>query len=140
MLRFLQGRVLREAFLSGCRDASRSICITTYTFYPLLELRNSLEGKDCYIVVNFDSRLWRSRGELRKRINTFKGLASMRYHPMIHAKLAIFDSSTVIVSSMNLTRNSLYRMHEAGIITDVNDIVIQSLTYFDNLWKKSKVL
>lgn len=56
----------------------------------------------------------------------------------LHAKLYMFDSARVIVTSANLTDAGLSRNHEIGFVTDDVGIVSNCRQYFENLWRRTK--
>ena len=53
----------------------------------------------------------------------------------LHAKLYLFGSSRVIVTSANLTRAALDRNPEFGIVSQEPTSIATCRAYFDNLWK-----
>jgi hypothetical protein len=52
----------------------------------------------------------------------------------LHAKMYLFGSKRVIVTSANLTDAALLRNHEFGFVADEPDIVTHCREYFDRLW------
>lgn len=66
--------------------------------------------------------------------------------PRVHFKILVIDQKICYVGSANLTgagmgMKSLYRRNfEAGIITDVSDIVNAAIEEFDKVWRGSECL
>jgi len=56
----------------------------------------------------------------------------------LHAKLYLFGSSRVIVTSANLTRAALDRNPEFGIVSQEPTSIATCRAYFDNLWKRGR--
>lgn len=56
----------------------------------------------------------------------------------LHAKLYLFGSSRVIVTSANLTRAALDRNSEFGIVSQEQSSIATCRAYFDNLWKRGR--
>jgi hypothetical protein len=56
----------------------------------------------------------------------------------LHAKLYLFGSSRVIVTSANLTRAALDRNPEFGIVSQESTSIATCRAYFDNLWKRGR--
>lgn len=56
----------------------------------------------------------------------------------LHAKLYLFGSSRVIITSANLTEAALNRNQEFGIVSQLPDSIETCQTYFDNLWKRGR--
>jgi PLD-like domain len=54
----------------------------------------------------------------------------------LHAKLYLFGSSQVIVTSANLTQAALDRNQEFGIVSQDPASIATCRAYFDNLWKR----
>ena len=52
----------------------------------------------------------------------------------LHAKLYLFGSSRVILTSANLTEAALGRNHEFGLVSQDARVVADCRTYFDDLW------
>lgn len=52
----------------------------------------------------------------------------------LHAKVYLFGSKRVIVTSANLTQAALNRNHEFGLVSDNPDIIAACRKYFDGLW------
>jgi hypothetical protein len=55
----------------------------------------------------------------------------------LHAKLYMFGTSRVILTSANLTEAGLLRNHELGFVSDDPKIVAQCRQYFDKLWGRA---
>ncbi len=56
----------------------------------------------------------------------------------LHAKLYLFGSSRVIVTSANLTRAALDRNPEFGIVSQEPTSIATCRAYFDNLWERGR--
>jgi hypothetical protein len=54
----------------------------------------------------------------------------------LHAKLYLFGSSTVMVTSANLTEAAFSRNHEFGFVSEDASIAAQCHSYFDDLWAR----
>ncbi|MEI8021708.1 MAG: phospholipase D family protein [Schlesneria sp.] len=54
----------------------------------------------------------------------------------LHAKVYLFGSSRVVVTSANLTEAALVRNHEFGFVAEAADVVEQCRVYFDDLWNR----
>lgn len=60
--------------------------------------------------------------------------------PRVHFKMLVFDCQTVYIGSANLTgagigmKSDGKRNFEAGILTDVPEIVEQAMNQFDDVW------
>ena len=60
--------------------------------------------------------------------------------PRVHFKMLVFDGKEVYIGSANLTGAGLgmkgdgKRNFEAGILTDMPEIVEQAMTQFDEVW------
>ena len=61
---------------------------------------------------------------------------NIRISELIHSRLIIVDDREVLVSSADLTRDSLYDEFNAGIYTKDKETVIKSIEYFENIWKE----
>lgn len=63
--------------------------------------------------------------------------------PRVHFKIMVFDLSMVYIGSANLTGAGLgmkgehKRNFEAGILTDVQDLVENTIEHFDSVWRGS---
>lgn len=66
--------------------------------------------------------------------------AEVRYNNNLHAKMIFVDSKTAIISSANLTKNSLSVNYEAGMVIRDKDYVKKALEFFNGVWKESKPL
>lgn len=63
--------------------------------------------------------------------------AKIRGVKNLHAKVYIFGSSRVIVSSANLTDAALFANHEFGFVSSAQDIVSKCHGYFDSMWSRA---
>ena len=55
----------------------------------------------------------------------------------LHAKVYIFGTKRVVVTSANLTESALLKNHEFGFVAESRDIVTQCRQYFDRLWGRA---
>ncbi len=70
---------------------------------------------------------------LRKLLNVGARIRGVRN---LHAKLYLFGSTRVILTSANLTDAALTRNHEFGMVTEDAKIIAACRTYFDGLWQR----
>jgi phosphatidylserine/phosphatidylglycerophosphate/cardiolipin synthase-like enzyme len=65
---------------------------------------------------------------------------NLRTQELIHSRLIIIDDKWVLVSSADLTRESLVDEFNAGIFTQDEETVNTCIDYFDNIWSESDKL
>ena len=73
-------------------------------------------------------------GALRRMLEAGARLRGVRY---LHAKLYLFGTSRVIVTSANLTEAALLRNHEFGFVATDKAIIKRCQKYFDDLWARA---
>ena len=111
---------------------------------PFLEILSDLTGKGVEV------RLIHAKEpgpNFRKDFDRYPILARRLERvlcPRVHFKILVIDQKICYVGSANLTgagmgMKSLYRRNfEAGIITDVSDIVNAAIEEFDKVWRGSE--
>lgn len=60
-----------------------------------------------------------------------------RHNDLIHSRIILKDKSEALVSSADLTQDSLLGQFNAGIVTTEKNTVMKLLEYFENVWIKS---
>lgn len=65
--------------------------------------------------------------------------ATVRGVKNLHAKLYLFGSTRVIVTSANLTEAALSRNHEFGFVSQDAEVIAKCGRYFDDLWSRGGV-
>ncbi|MCX6680681.1 MAG: phospholipase D family protein [Methanothrix sp.] len=65
---------------------------------------------------------------------------NLRTQELIHSRLMIIDDKWILVSSADLTRESLVDEFNAGIFTHDEETVKRCIDYFDNIWEESDKL
>ena len=73
-------------------------------------------------------------GALRRMLEAGARLRGVRN---LHAKLYLFGTSRVIVTSANLTEAALLRNHEFGFVATDTAIIKRCQKYFDDLWARA---
>ena len=63
--------------------------------------------------------------------------AAIRGVRHLHAKLYVFGSERVIITSANLTHAGLKRNHEFGLVTDERGAVTDCRKYFNDMWARA---
>ena len=66
--------------------------------------------------------------------------ASVRGVQNLHAKLYLFGTSRVIITSANLTEAALTRNQEFGVVAEDEAVIADCQSYFDGLWRRGKDL
>ena len=66
--------------------------------------------------------------------------ASVRGVQNLHAKLYLFGTSRVIITSANLTEAALTRNQEFGVVAEDEAVIADCQSYFDGLWQRGKEL
>lgn len=66
--------------------------------------------------------------------------ASVRGIQNLHAKLYLFGTSRVIITSANLTEAALTRNQEFGVVAEDEAVIADCQSYFDGLWRHGKDL
>ena len=66
--------------------------------------------------------------------------ASVRGIQNLHAKLYLFGTSRVIITSANLTEAALTRNQEFGVVAEDEAVIADCQSYFDGLWRRGKDL
>jgi phosphatidylserine/phosphatidylglycerophosphate/cardiolipin synthase-like enzyme len=62
--------------------------------------------------------------------------ATVRGVRNLHAKLYLFGTNRVIITSANLMIAALDRNHEFGIVAEDNAVIAACQTYSDDLWRR----
>lgn len=65
---------------------------------------------------------------------------NLRTQELIHSRLIIIDDKEILISSADLTRESLFDEFNAGIYTRDDDSVKRCIDYFNNVWNESDKL
>lgn len=65
---------------------------------------------------------------------------TLRVTELVHARMIITDSSQMIVSSADLTRDQLYDEYNAGLFTQDKEAIKLALDFFNNLYNSSRPL
>lgn len=65
---------------------------------------------------------------------------NLRTQELIHSRLIIIDDKEILISSADLTRESLIDEFNAGIYTRDDDSIRECINYFNNVWIESDKL
>jgi hypothetical protein len=65
---------------------------------------------------------------------------TLRVTELVHARMIITDSTQMIVSSADLTRDQLYDEYNAGLFTQDKEAIKLALDFFNNLYNSSRPL
>ena len=73
---------------------------------------------------------------LRLLLDAGAGIRGIRN---LHAKLYVFGTSRVIITSANLTNAALTRNQEFGVVADDAAVIAACRDYFDGLWRRASL-
>lgn len=138
MTEFLTDRQYRERLLSMIQDAKDTVLIAVYHAGHWYELAPILKKEKIHILINSHFREKRDLkyiNEIKKGIGE---IAQVRTIRDLHAKVILCDNKRALIGSMNLTRGSLLRNHEAGIYTENTKIISEINAWWTTLWQRGK--
>lgn len=130
-------RRFAEAFGSKCRDLR--LMAPFIKLGAIEELLATQRPKPLRVLTRFNLADCRAKAQ---DIEALKLLldrgAQVKGVKGLHSKLYIFDKSTVILGSANLTKRALGVNHELGVMIREPEAVNTCAGYFDRMWSKAK--
>ena len=142
-----KGRQIKDIYdkiLEMLEEAEHEIRISSLyidmLYEKLIDLKSEKPDLEIRIITRPVEDLKRARDVSRKKIakSTLNILPEVNikliHEPIAHARLIIIDSKEALISSADLTRDSLIDEFNAGIWTKDPETVRKAIEFFDNMW------
>ena len=122
-------------FLDELKNSKNALLISPFVTGAIVEhLLSNKENKEIKLITRYNLNDFRSGvsdlSALKKLVK--QGIKIKGIHGL-HSKVYLFDS-IVIIGSANFTSGGFFNNYEFGIKTDDNNTILNSHSYFDQLW------
>lgn len=155
MINFISDISHYDLVLNLAIQAKHSLWIGTADIKDLYVIHGGLEKPFLGVLSNLigkgvEVRLIHAKepgSDFRKDFDLYPRLAKILERmicPRVHFKIIVIDQKICYVGSANLTgagmgMKSMYKRNfEAGIVTDISDIVNAAMEEFDKVWRRSE--
>ncbi|GAB2485458.1 phospholipase D family protein [Algoriphagus taiwanensis] len=104
-------------------------------------LLKEFKGDKIQVITRYNLNDFRSGVSSIKAVEKLlKNGAEIKGIQGLHAKIYLFDSNSVIITSANFTSGGFFNNREFGLITNDSQIVNSSESYFNKLWQIDPLL
>lgn len=128
----------RNHVLKEIQNAKKSLDIAIFHLGYYANLKTYFAKVETRIIINNHYQMHRDRNLARVIKEKLGGIAKVKFMRDMHAKIIIIDKKRLIMGSCNLTKKSLYYNHEAGITTDIPELVEPTINLFNDWWERAK--
>lgn len=140
-------REIYEKIKQGLRSAKENIrIISPYIdmyYEDIINIKSQNPEIDIRMITRPRKDIKGTRERIAKNVLDLLNITisgNLRTQELIHSRLMIIDDKEALISSADLTRESLIDEFNAGIYTRDEETIKRCVDYFDNIWKESDKL
>lgn len=130
-------KTVREMFRRAKRIIRISSLFVDMLYEELISIAKEKQELEILIITRPAKDIKGFRERIARNVLDILSVASkgnLKKIDIIHSRMIIIDDNEVLVSSADLTRDSLFDEFNAGIWTKNKDTVRKAIEYFDNIW------